>query len=266
MTGSSPATIRSTRRLAAARRADEHEELTVLEGEVDPGDGSRAVGVDFAEIVQFERRHAIPVTPTFALRRRGRTRGLGANMVTWASPTTDDPLLQPYQLKHLTIRNRVFSSSHEPAYSVNGMPGDRYRLYHVEKAKGGIGMTMTAGSAVVAEDSPPAFGNLHAYKDEIVPCIRRMTDEVHEHGAACMIQITHLGRRTGWAQDDWLPIVSASPVREPAHRNIPSRPRTGTSSASSASTPTPPSACRRAGWTASSSRPTGTCSTSSCRR
>jgi N-methyl-L-proline demethylase len=133
----------------------------------------------------------------------------------------EDPLLQPYQLKHLTIRNRVFSSSHEPAYSVNGMPDDRYRLYHVEKAKGGIGMTMTAGSAVVAEDSPPAFGNLHAYKDEIVPFIRRMTDEVHEHGAACMIQITHLGRRTGWAQDDWLPIVSASPVREPAHRNIP---------------------------------------------
>jgi 2,4-dienoyl-CoA reductase-like NADH-dependent reductase (Old Yellow Enzyme family)/thioredoxin reductase len=82
-------------------------------------------------------------------------------------------------------------------------------------------MTMTAGSAVVAEDSPPAFGNLHAYKDEIVPWIRRMTDEVHEHGAACMIQITHLGRRTGWGQDDWLPIVSASPIREPAHRNIP---------------------------------------------
>lgn len=133
----------------------------------------------------------------------------------------DDPLLQPYELKHLTLRNRVFSSSHEPAYSEGGMPTDRYRLYHVEKARGGIGLTMTAGSAVVAEDSPPAFGNLHAYKDEIVPWIRRLTDEVHEHGSACMIQITHLGRRTGWGQDDWLPIVSASAIREPAHRNIP---------------------------------------------
>ncbi len=134
---------------------------------------------------------------------------------------SDDPLLQPFRLKHLTLRNRVFSSSHEPAYSEGGMPTDRYRLYHVEKAKGGIGMTMTAGTAVVAEDSPPAFGNLHAYKDEIVPWIRRMTDEVHEHGAACMIQISHLGRRTGWAQDDWLPIVAPSPLREPAHRGIP---------------------------------------------
>lgn len=134
---------------------------------------------------------------------------------------SNDPLLQPFQLKHLTIRNRVFSSSHEPAYSEEGMPKDRYRLYHVEKAKGGIGMTMTAGSAVVAEDSPPAFGNLHAYDDDIVPWIRRMTDEVHEHGAACMIQLTHLGRRTGWGQDDWLPVVAPSAVREPAHRQIP---------------------------------------------
>ena len=134
---------------------------------------------------------------------------------------SDDPLLQPFQLKHLTLRNRVFSSSHEPAYSEDGMPKDRYRLYHVEKAKGGVGMTMTAGSAVVAEDSPPAFGNLHAYDDAIVPWIRRMSDEVHEHGAACMIQLTHLGRRTGWAQDDWLPVLAPSPLREPAHRAVP---------------------------------------------
>jgi 2,4-dienoyl-CoA reductase-like NADH-dependent reductase (Old Yellow Enzyme family) len=135
--------------------------------------------------------------------------------------SADDPLLQPFVLKGLTVRNRVFSSSHEPAYSDGGMPTDRYRLYHVEKAKGGIGMTMTAGSAVVAEDSPPAFGNLHAYRDEIVPWLRRMTEEVHEHGAACMLQLTHLGRRTGWAQDDWLPVVAPSPLREPAHRSIP---------------------------------------------
>jgi 2,4-dienoyl-CoA reductase-like NADH-dependent reductase (Old Yellow Enzyme family) len=135
--------------------------------------------------------------------------------------SVDDPLLQPFELKGLTLRNRVFSSSHEPAYSDGGMPTDRYRLYHVEKAKGGIGMTMTAGSAVVAEDSPPAFGNLHAYRDEIVPWLRRMTEEVHEHGAACMIQLTHLGRRTGWAQDDWLPVLAPSPLREPAHRAIP---------------------------------------------
>ena len=134
---------------------------------------------------------------------------------------TSDPLLQPFMLKHLRLRNRVFSSSHEPAYSEDGMPKDRYRLYHVEKAKGGLALTMTAGTAIVSPDSPPAFGNLHAYDDAIVPWIQAMTDGIHEHGAAAMIQISHLGRRTGWGQDDWLPVVAPSALREPAHRAHP---------------------------------------------
>jgi 2,4-dienoyl-CoA reductase-like NADH-dependent reductase (Old Yellow Enzyme family)/thioredoxin reductase len=133
----------------------------------------------------------------------------------------NDPLLEPFQLKHLKIRNRVFTSAHEPAYSVEGMPTDRYRLYHEERAKGGVGLTMTAGSAVVAEDSAPVFGNLHAYDDAIVPWIQRLTDGVHEHGAACMIQLTHLGRRSIWSHDNWLPVVAPTSLREPAHRAIP---------------------------------------------
>ncbi|MGL6182843.1 MAG: N-methylproline demethylase, partial [Aestuariivirga sp.] len=132
-----------------------------------------------------------------------------------------DPLLQPYQLKHLTLKNRLMSTSHEPNYAENGMPTDRYRLYHVEKARGGIALTMTAGSAVVSRDSPPAFGNLLAYKDEIVPWLRKLADECHGHGAAVMIQLTHLGRRTNWNKGDWLPVLSASPAREPAHRAFP---------------------------------------------
>ena len=97
-----------------------------------------------------------------------------------------DPLLQPYTLKHLTLRNRLMSTSQEPAYSEDGMPKDRYRLYHVEKAKGGIALTMIGGSTIVSPDSPQAFGNLVAYKDEIVPWLTRIADDVHEHGAAIM--------------------------------------------------------------------------------
>ncbi|MCF3642275.1 NADH:flavin oxidoreductase [Rhizobium sp. TRM95111] len=132
-----------------------------------------------------------------------------------------DPLLQPYRLKHLTLKNRIMSTAHEPAYSEDGMPKDRYRLYHLEKAKGGMALTMTAGSAIVSEDSPPAFGNLYAYCDEIVPWLKKIADDCHEHDCAVMIQLTHLGRRTGWNKGDWLPVLSASSVREPAHRAFP---------------------------------------------
>ncbi|WP_378943287.1 FAD-dependent oxidoreductase [Mesorhizobium sp. ANAO-SY3R2] len=135
--------------------------------------------------------------------------------------TSNDPLLQPYRLKHLTLKNRVMSTSHEPAYSEDGMPKERYRLYHAEKAKGGMALTMTAGSAIVSRDSPAAFGNLHAYDDAIVPWLAELAGACHEHDCKVMIQLTHLGRRTSWNKADWLPVLSASPVREAAHRTFP---------------------------------------------
>lgn len=134
---------------------------------------------------------------------------------------SNDPLLQPFKLKHLTLRNRLMTSSHEPAYPEDGMPKGRYRAYHAERAKAGIALTMTAGSAAVAQDSPPVFNNILAYKDEVVRWMKLMVDECHDHGAAVMIQLTHLGRRTRWDKADWLPVVAPTHAREPAHRAFP---------------------------------------------
>jgi 2,4-dienoyl-CoA reductase-like NADH-dependent reductase (Old Yellow Enzyme family)/thioredoxin reductase len=134
-----------------------------------------------------------------------------------------DPLLQPFQLRHLTLKNRIMTTSHEPAYPEDGMPKERYRAYHVERAKGGVALTMTAGSAAVSRDSPPVFNNILAFKDEVVPWMKSLVDECHEHGAAVMIQLTHLGRRTRWDRNFWLPVVSPSHRKEAAHRAFPKR-------------------------------------------
>jgi len=134
---------------------------------------------------------------------------------------TKDPLLEPFRLKHLTLRNRFMSTAHEPSYTEDGMPKARYRLYHAEKAKGGLALTMIGGSSVISPDSPQAFGNILLYKDEVVPWLRELADDVHGHGAAVMIQITHLGRRTSWSKEEWLPVIAPSAVREPAHRAFP---------------------------------------------
>jgi N-methyl-L-proline demethylase len=134
-----------------------------------------------------------------------------------------DPLLQPFQLKHLTFKNRIMTTSHEPAYPEDGMPKERYRAYHVERAKGGIALTMTAGSAAVSHDSPPVFNNILAFKDEVVPWMKDLADACHEYGAAVMIQLTHLGRRTRWDKNFWLPVVSPSHNKEAAHRAFPKK-------------------------------------------
>jgi 2,4-dienoyl-CoA reductase-like NADH-dependent reductase (Old Yellow Enzyme family)/thioredoxin reductase len=139
------------------------------------------------------------------------------------NPMASDPLLQPYQLKHLTLKNRLLITSHEPAYPEDGMPKDRYRAYHVERARAGVALTMTAGSASVSRDSPPVFNNILAWKDEVVGWMKRLTDECHGHDCAVMIQLTHLGRRTRWDKADWLPVVSASHEREPSHKSFPKK-------------------------------------------
>lgn len=134
---------------------------------------------------------------------------------------TTDPLLDPFRLKHLRLRNRVVSTSHEPAYAEDGMPKERYLRYHEEKAKGGLALTMMGGAACVAPDSPAFVNNIALYRDEVVPYLAAIADAVHQHGALVMCQVTHAGRRTSNYAGDWLPVVSASGDREPQHRAFP---------------------------------------------
>lgn len=96
---------------------------------------------------------------------------------------SNDPLLQLYNLKHLRLRNRIMITSHEPAYTEDGMPKEWYRAYHAERAKAGVALTMTGESAVVSRDSPASFGNIIAYKDEVVPWLRELATNVPIMGA-----------------------------------------------------------------------------------
>ena len=135
--------------------------------------------------------------------------------------TVPDPLLQPLRLKHLMLKNRVMSTAHAPAYVEDGLPRLRYQLYHEEKAKGGLALTMFGGSSSVAPDSPSSFGQIDISHDRIVPLLQEFAQRVHRHGCALMIQLTHAGRRTRWDTGDWLPPVSPSPLREHQHRSFP---------------------------------------------
>ena len=132
-----------------------------------------------------------------------------------------DPLLTPFQLKHLALKNRIISTPHAPAYAEDGMPGLRYQRYHEEKAIGGIGMTMFGGSSCVAPDSPSVFGQLNVSTDKVIPYFQEFAERIHQHDCALICQISHLGRRTVWNNGDWLPVIGPSRIREPAHRAFP---------------------------------------------
>ena len=125
-----------------------------------------------------------------------------------------DPLLQPFQLRHLTLKNRIMSTSHTMLYSVDGAPQERYQLYHEEKAKGGLALTMFGGSSAVTPDSATASGVIELTSDAVIPHFQQFAARIHGYGCALMCQITHLGRRANAKTWDWLPTLSASRSRE----------------------------------------------------
>jgi 2,4-dienoyl-CoA reductase-like NADH-dependent reductase (Old Yellow Enzyme family) len=140
---------------------------------------------------------------------------------TPSSATTRDPLLQPLKIKSLVLKNRIMSTSHASGLEVGGMPTEAYQLYHEEKAKGGIALTMFGGSSNVDVDSPNIFRQLNVGTDAIIPHLQRFSERVHAHGAALMVQITHLGRRGEPYATHWLPTIGPSAIRETLHRSFP---------------------------------------------
>jgi 2,4-dienoyl-CoA reductase-like NADH-dependent reductase (Old Yellow Enzyme family) len=132
-----------------------------------------------------------------------------------------DPLFQPLRIKHLTLKNRIMSTSHASGMDDDGMPAERYQRYHEEKARGGLALTMFGGSSNVAPDSPSVFNQLRVDNDRVIPYLQSFAERIHAQGAALMCQITHLGRRGDATADNWLPTLAPSSVRETLHRSIP---------------------------------------------
>jgi len=133
----------------------------------------------------------------------------------------NDPLFQPLQIKHLTLKNRVMSTSHASGMDDGGMPAERYQRYHEEKAKGGLALTMFGGSSNIAPDSPSVFDQLRVDKDDVIPHLQQFSERIHQHDTALMCQITHLGRRGDATSERWLPTIAPSVQRETLHRSIP---------------------------------------------
>ena len=130
-------------------------------------------------------------------------------------------LFEPLQIKNLTIRNRFLSTSHAPAFGKDGAITERYIAYHAEKAKGGVGLTQFGGATTVSPENSCYYGQIDGSCDAAIEGFARMSAAIHEHGAACTVQLTHGGRRERWDISNWVPSYSASCRRELIHGSFP---------------------------------------------
>ncbi|MGW7356825.1 bifunctional salicylyl-CoA 5-hydroxylase/oxidoreductase [Streptomyces sp. NPDC054802] len=138
-------------------------------------------------------------------------------------PPDTPPMFTPFQLRGLTLRNRVVVSPMDMYSAHDGMPGDFHLVHLGARALGGAGLVMTEMVCVSPEGriTPGCTG---LYTPEQAAAWRRVTDFVHtgSSGTAIGVQLGHSGRkgstRLMWEGIDqpldtgnW-PVSAASPL------------------------------------------------------
>ena len=100
-------------------------------------------------------------------------------------------LFTPSSIGPLTLRNRTIRAAAFESMCPGNAPSEMLYNYHTSVARGGIGMTTLAYAAVT--QSGLSFERQLWLRPEIIPGLRKITDAVHNEGAAASIQIGHCG-------------------------------------------------------------------------
>ena len=129
-------------------------------------------------------------------------------------------LFSPGEVRGRRIPNRIVSTPHATGWGSGGVIARAEVDYHVRKAAGGAGLVMTFGSASVDPDSAASYGSVSLWDPQNDAALRALADGVHAHGALCMSQMTHMGRR-GSSLLSGVPLRGASDLPEGVHREVP---------------------------------------------
>jgi 2,4-dienoyl-CoA reductase-like NADH-dependent reductase (Old Yellow Enzyme family)/thioredoxin reductase len=99
---------------------------------------------------------------------------------------------------------------------MRGVDSERDLYYHVERAKGGVGLIIS-GNRLIHPTSASGLPRISAwsYLREGIDVDRRITQAVHEHGTSMFVQLNHFGAVFGSSEspDDWRVLWGPSPTR-----------------------------------------------------
>lgn len=108
-----------------------------------------------------------------------------------STPWTSSLLFSSFKLGPILLRNRAIRAAAFEGMCPLHSPSQDLLQYHKQVAAGGIGMTTLAYAAV--DKSGLSFPHQLLMRKEIIPELRKITDEIHREGAACSIQLGHGG-------------------------------------------------------------------------
>jgi 2,4-dienoyl-CoA reductase-like NADH-dependent reductase (Old Yellow Enzyme family) len=106
----------------------------------------------------------------------------------------ESALFQSYQIRQVTLRNRIVASP-MLTYSANGGHVNDWHVVHLGKvAAGGSGLVFMESTKVDPHGCSTAR-DAGIWKDEFVPALKRITAVIRSQGAVPGIQLSHSGRK-----------------------------------------------------------------------
>ena len=103
-----------------------------------------------------------------------------------------DPLYEPIRINRLEVRNRIYLPAMHLDMADTFQVTDKMKAFYRERAKGGAGL-VCVGFATVDERSGSPL-NIGAHKDELIPGLAELAQEIRAGGAASAVQLNHAGR------------------------------------------------------------------------
>lgn len=109
----------------------------------------------------------------------------------------DSALFEPLSLGSLKLRNRLVFPSVASSLAIDGEITPGVLDFYERRAAGGVGMIVTEGMSI-HPSSRPHSSVIQAYAPKNKPMLQQLTDRVHKHNTAILMQLWHVGRQQLW--------------------------------------------------------------------
>ena len=130
-------------------------------------------------------------------------------------------LFQPFQIKNLSLKNRIVMAPMTRSFSPKGVPGENVAAYYRRRAEADVGLILSEGTVI----GRPAAKNMEGIPDfhgaEALGGWKHVIDAVHAAGGKMGPQIWHVGAVAS-GLTDWLP---DGKIESPSGLVAPDKPR-----------------------------------------
>ncbi|MDQ0219455.1 hypothetical protein ELQ35_17375 [Peribacillus cavernae] len=131
-----------------------------------------------------------------------------------------DYLFKEIQIGEIHLKNRIVLSPLTSNYcDKDGFVTPRLLEYYKARAEGGVGLMIVEG-AIVSQNGRGFPYQLMVDRDELIPGLGTLADQIHQSGSKAILQIMHHGRQTRAAAASG-DVVAPSAVPCPAFKEMP---------------------------------------------